>query len=436
MTGDAPDTEGLPGDLGELDQAELGEALTRRFFRYVAVPSQSDASVQSLPSSPGQRELAELLAGELRALGLQDVHLDEQSILTARRPGDLPGAPGIGFVAHLDTVDVGLSPEIRPQVLTYTGEPVALRRNPDIWFLPQEHPEAAPYTGEEIIFSDGTSVLGADNKAAIAVIMELLARLQRSPFPCGDLYVAFVPDEEIGLRGAKVLDLNRFAPEFAYTIDTEQLGSFVYETFNAAAAEVEIEGVPAHPISAKGVLVNPVLVACDLIARLDRLETPEHTEGREGYFYVTDLQAGAARARLNVNIRDFDRQEFARRKAHVEEIVQETRQQHPGAVITLRLEDVYSNIADALGDDRRAVTLLEAAFAAQGLTPQVVPMRGGTDGSALSVRGLPTPNFFTGAHNFHSRFEFLPLRSLVSSYRVAEDLCRLAGEVARQQAQT
>lgn len=409
--------------------SDLSRALTERFFRYAAVSSQSDAAARTLPSSPGQLELARLLAGELRGLGLQDVHLGEHGILTARRPGEV-AAPKIGFVAHLDTVDVGLSPHVRPQVLRYEGAPLRLHPEQDLWLRPEEHPALDAYRGEELIFSDGTSVLGADNKAGVAVVMQLLETLRTAPFPCGDLYVAFVPDEEIGLRGAKRLDLARFPVDFAYTIDGAELGELVYETFHGGRVSVEIRGVPAHPISAKGVLVNPVLVACDLINRFDPLETPEHTEGREGYFYVTDLHAGPAQATLHINIRDFDRAQYEARKALAEAYVRETAAQFPRAGVTSETEDVYGNILDAAGEDRRALALLEEAFREAGVTARVTPMRGGTDGSALSARGVFTPNYFTGAHNLHSNFECLPLSAFVKSYEVTEALVRLAARSA------
>lgn len=407
---------------------ELTAALTERFCRYVGISSQSDARQTTVPSTPGQLELARLLAAELQTLGLNDIHIDEHGILTAWRPGNVPSAPKIGFVAHLDTVDVGLSPDIKPQVLHFDGSALCLNREKDIWVSPEDRPELNAYRGQDILFSDGTSVLGADNKAAVAVVMQLLQKLHDAPFACGDIYVAFVPDEEIGLRGAKRLDLKRFPVDFAYTIDAAETGELVYETFNAALVTITIQGVPAHPISAKGVLVNPVLVAHDLIARFDRLETPEHTEGREGYVYVTGLQAGPAQATLHINIRDFDKAAYENRKKLVEEYVQATRADHPRARITCQIEDVYGNILDAVGEDSRALTLLERAFKLQDVQPHVIPMRGGTDGSALSARGVLTPNYFTGAHNFHSSFEFLPLPAFAKSYEVTETLVRLAAE--------
>lgn len=404
----------------------LESALTQRFFRYVAISSQSDAAQTTVPSSPGQWELARLLAEELRGLEMRDVHIDEHGIVTAWRPGNVATAPKIGFVAHLDTVDVGLSPHIKPQKLHFDGSPLCLNAAQGIWLSPEDHPELLPYKGDDILCSDGTSVLGADNKAAISVVMQLLERLHNEPLDTGDLYVAFVPDEEIGLRGAKLLNLDRFPVDFAYTIDAAQLGELVYETYNAARVTVTIEGVPAHPIAAKGILVNPVLVAADLIGRFDAQDTPEHTEGSEGYFYVTDLQAGPAQATLHINIRDFDQSAYAARKAQLLEYVRQTQAAYPRAKVDCQIEDVYGNILDAACRDHQALKLLHQAFAEQSITPITHPMRGGTDGSALSARGIFTPNYFTGGHNFHARFEFLPVSAFVKSYQVTETLVRLA----------
>jgi tripeptide aminopeptidase len=407
------------------DETALRAQLVERFFRYLAVASQSDARATILPSTPGQRALAELLAGELREMGLTDVVLDAHGILTARKAGTRPGAPPIGFVAHLDTVDVGLSPEIRPQVLRFDGSDLCLNRERDIWLRVAEHPEIVPHLGEDVIVGDGTSVLGADNKAAVAVLMTLFATLTPQDAH-GDLLVAFVPDEEIGLRGAKALDLARFPAAFAYTIDACAVGEVVIETFNAAGAEIVFTGVAAHPMSAKGVMVNPLLMAHDFIARFDRAETPENTDGREGYVWFNGLQAHSGEARLQAMIRDFDRDGFAARKARLHAVAEEIAALYPTGRVECRITDTYGNIHDSLGDDRRSVDLLFAALAAEGIAPKVIPMRGGTDGAALSARGLPTPNYFTGAYNFHSRFEFLPVPAFAASWRVTRRICGLA----------
>ncbi|MCQ4161524.1 peptidase T [Roseomonas sp. GC11] len=406
----------------------VAEQLIARFFRYLAVSSQSDAPVQTLPSSQGQLRLAALLEEELAELGLVDLHCSEDGIVTARLPGTVPGAPRLGFIAHLDTVDVGLSPEIRPQRLRFEGADLLLNAGRDIWLRVADHPEILPYHGEEILFSDGTSVLGADNKAAIATIMTALDTLRAGGTPHGDILVAFVPDEEIGLRGAKALDLARFPADFAYTIDCCERGEVVWETFNAAQVVIDITGVTAHPMSAKGVLVNPILLAAELMGHFDPLQTPEHTAGREGYWWFNGITGNQSGARLQMSIRDFDEASFAARKQRVEDVVAAMRARHPRAGFTCRIEDSYRNIGSALGEDRRCVDLIFRALGDLQITPKAIAMRGGTDGSALSARGLPTPNYFTGAHNFHSRFEFLPVSAFVDSYRVTMRLCALAAE--------
>ncbi|MGP2413699.1 peptidase T [Pantoea ananatis] len=405
---------------------KLQAQLITRFFRYLAVSSQSDAKSSTLPSTPSQHAMAQLLADELRDLGLEQVVIDEHATVTALKRGNCPDAPRVGFITHIDTVDVGLSPDIHPQILTWQGEDLCLNPQQDIWLRRDAHPEIAPYIGQQIIFSDGTSVLGADNKAAVSVVMTLMENLQGKH---GDVVVAFVPDEEIGLRGAKALDLEtRFNVDFAWTIDCCELGEVVYENFNAAAAEIRFTGVPAHPMSGKGVLVNPLLMAHDFISHFDRQATPEHTEGREGYIWFNEMQANASIATLNASIRDFDLAGFAARKQQLQAVRDIIAARYPTGKVELTLHDIYSNISNAMGEDRRAVDLIFAALQALGIVPKVIPMRGGTDGAALSAKGLLTPNFFTGAHNFHSRFEFLPVTSFVKSYQVAEKLCYLAAE--------
>lgn len=405
--------------------APLASQLTQRFFRYLAITSQSDAAATTLPTTPGQFEMARALAQELETLGLEQIQLDDHATVTAVKKGTVPGAPRVGFITHIDTVDVGLSPDIHPQILRFEGEDLCLNREKDIWLRVSEHPEIKAYPGEEIIFSDGTSVLGADNKAAVTVVMTLLENLTADQRH-GDIVVAFVPDEEVGLRGAKALDPARFDVDFAWTIDCCEKGEIVFENFNAASATINFTGVTAHPMSAKGVLVNPLLMAMDYISQFDRQQTPEHTEGREGYIWFNGMEAVQGHARLSASIRDFDKASFERRKQQIADVATAIAAQYPTANVTCTIEDTYSNISNAIGEDRRAIDLLFEAMETLGITPKPTPMRGGTDGAALSARGLLTPNFFTGAHNFHSPFEFLPVKSFEASYQVALQLCLLA----------
>jgi tripeptide aminopeptidase len=257
--------------------------------------------------------------------------------------------------------------------------------------------------------------------------MTLLARLEPAQAH-GDIVVAFVPDEEIGLRGAKALDLSRFPCDFAYTIDCCELGEVVVENFNAASGEIVFTGVSAHPMSAKGTLVNPLLMALDFISAFDRSETPECTERREGYFWFKDLVANESEARLKVMIRDFDKTAFEHRKQRIGDVAERIGLQYPSGSVRFSVSDTYHNIADYLGDDNRSAELLFDALERLGIERKLIAMRGGTDGAALSARGLPTPNFFTGAYNFHSRFEFLPVPAFEKSYETALMLCNLAAE--------
>lgn len=400
------------------------QKLLERFFSYASISSQSNANNQTLPSSEGQMQLALLLEKELQKMGLSRIKLRENAILTAQLPATKKNIPSVGFVAHLDTVDVGLSPVINPQVLYFNGQDILLNKEKNIIFKVDEHPEILSYKGDDIVFTDGTSVLGADNKAAIATIMTMLEYLIREKQDHGDIWVAFLPDEEIGLRGAWALDLSEFPVKFAYTIDCCELGEVVFETFNAASAVIKIQGISAHPMSAKGIMVNPVLVAHDFIAQFDKKDTPECTENREGYIWVYSVKADSSSAEIVLSIRDFDKDIFESRKLMVQKAVDKIRKLHPKAKIEYKINNIYSNIENSLVD-MMPVELLYQACRNLNIPINIMPMRGGTDGSALSAKGLPTPNYFTGAHNFHSIYEFLPLRSFEYSWRTTLEIIKI-----------
>lgn len=400
------------------------QKLLDRFFSYASISSQSNANNQTLPSSEGQMQLALLLEKELQKMGLSHIKLRENAILTAQLPATKKNIPSVGFVAHLDTVDVGLSPVINPQVLYFNGQDILLNKEKNIIFRVDEHPEILSYKGDDIVFTDGTSVLGADNKAAIATIMTMLEYLIREKQDHGDIWVAFLPDEEIGLRGAWALDLSDFPVKFAYTIDCCELGEVVFETFNAASAVIKIQGISAHPMSAKGIMVNPVLVAHDFIAQFDKKDTPECTENREGYIWVYSVKADSSSAEIILSIRDFDKDIFESRKLMVQKAADKIRKLHPKAKIEYKINNIYSNIENSLVD-MMPVELLYQACRNLNIPINIMPMRGGTDGSALSAKGLPTPNYFTGAHNFHSIYEFLPLRSFEYSWRTTLEIIKI-----------
>lgn len=412
------------------------EALLERFLRYAAVTSQSDAKATNVPSSEGQRKLAELLAEELQALGFKSIEISEFSVLTAHLPSNLPDgakAPAVGWCAHLDTVDVNLSPDVKPWVLRgYAGGDICLNQEKDIWLRASDHPELQAYIGDDLVLTDGTSVLGADNKSAIANVMTALSIIQAEQRPHGDIYVAFVPDEEIGLRGAKKLDVSKFPVDFAYTIDCCALGEVVYETFNAGSALLSIEGVTAHPMSSKGVLVNPTLVAVDFVNMLDRGATPECTEGTEGFIWVHAINSNASKATVAIKIRDHNLKRYNEKKALLEAAVQYLRERHPRAKIALKISDTYGNIADAIKPENRAcIDMLYHALELEGIQAKTIAMRGGTDGSFISTLGIPTPNYFTGALNFHSFAEFMPLSAWEKSLSVTLRLVDLAAGTSK-----
>ena len=318
---------------------ELKNDLVERFIRYVKISSQSNAAGTKVPTSEGQWEYARLLQGELADLGFEDIKLNEHCILTARLKGNCK-ADAIGFVSHLDTVDVALSPVVKPQIIEYKGGDVVLNEKEGISIKLSEHPELNAYVGQKIIFSDGTSVLGADNKAAGANIMSAFAYLkEHHEVKHGDIFVAFVPDEEIGLRGSKLLDLKDFNPDYAYTIDCCAVGEIVYETFNAGAAQLKIEGVSAHPMSAKGVLVNPLLVAHDFVSMFDRNQTPECTDKKDGYWWFVGIKSDPLFCTLDIHIRDFDKANYQKRKEYILACVDKLKEMYPRAKIDIKIED-------------------------------------------------------------------------------------------------
>ena len=411
----------------------MQKKLIERFLRYVAVTSQSDGKAGIVPSTEGQRELALLLQNELKKMGLVDVEVSNNAVLTGKLPANLPGdfegeIPAVGFVAHLDTVNMSLCPDIKPQIVkNYDGKDICLNKKEDIWLKTSAHPEILSYIGQDIIVTDGTSVLGADNKAAIAAIMVALEEIiaDKTKYH-GDLYIAFVPDEEIGLKGAKSLDLTKFPVAFAYTLDCCEIGEVVYETFNAGNVLIKVKGITAHPMSSKGVLVNPMLVVNDFINHFDKMDTPEHTEGTEGYFWVKNVQANPSMATLQIDIRDHNKQKYEARKKFVAELVEFVKARNPKAQIECEITDTYGNIADAVNEENKnCINYIYDAMKELDITPKTIAMRGGTDGSYISSKGVLTPNFFTGGHNFHSNCEFLPVGSFEKSCQMVLKIIRL-----------
>ena len=357
---------------------------------------------------------------------MSSVSVDEHSCVYGTLKGNCKG-PVVGFLAHLDTVNVSLSPIIHPQIIHYNGGDVVLNKEKNIVLKLSEHPELGSFAGEDIIFSDGTSVLGADDKSAIANIMTMLEVLKNDPsIKHPELKIAFVPDEEIGLLGSKCMDLEKFKVDFAYTIDCSGVGEIVYETFNAGTVKIRIKGVSAHPMSAKNVLVNPLLVAHDFISMFDRGQTPEHTEGKEGYWWFSGMNADPLFCDLSMLIRDHDKKLYEWRKQYVRDAVEILKKRYPKAEISFDITDTYENIANNVKREDPPVAMLYQALDELGINSVTYAMRGGTDGSQLSTKGIVTPNYFTGAFNFHSNCEFLPLSSFKKSCEVTLKLIELS----------
>lgn len=406
-----------------MNEKIIKDKLVENFLKYLAIPSQSDDKNEEVPSSPGQWEMAKVLAADLEDVGLVDIKVNDFGVVQARLPRRGDRSRSIGWVAHLDTVDVGLSDKIHPQLIkAYDGKDIKL--NEEITFYVKDNPEILDYIGDDIILTDGTSVLGADNKAAIANIMTALWFLKENPeIDHCEIFIAFVPDEEIGLRGSRKIDFDKFNVDYAYTIDCCALGELVYETFNAASGTLKIKGVSAYPMSAKDNLVNPIMIAHDFISMLDRAKMPENTENREGYIWMTDIKSDVLNLRLDFNIRNHDREKFEASKAYLYKIADLLKERYKKAQIEIEISDVYDNIADSMNDENKiAVERLREVFKSLEIEEKIIPMRGGTDGSFLSRKGIFTPNYFTGAHNFHSNKEFLPIDSFYKSFLVTLNL--------------
>lgn len=388
-----------------------------RFLRYVQVDSQSDPhNEDETPSTACQRNLARLLASELAELGCEDVALTEHAYVTASLPASAgaEGLPALGLIAHVDTAPDAPASGVRPHIVRYEGGELVHgeRDGKRVVTTPEELPALLRHVGEDLVCTDGTTLLGADDKAGVAEIVALLARLAATPelpHPC--IKVAFVPDEEIG-HGAALLDLDAFGATWAYTVDGEELGEFNWECFSASQATVAAHGVEVHPGSAKGVMVNAITLLREFDELLPAAERPEHTEGYEGFFHPIEVSGGSGEATLTYIVRDFDAERFTAREQLLRDCAAFLNQRYGDGTVTVEVREQYRNMVEHLrGMDFLRDNALDA-MAACGMEPRVVPVRGGTDGAQLTLRGLPCPNLPTGGYNFHGVREFIPVRSM------------------------
>ena len=403
--------------------------VTERFLSYVAFDTQSDELTNMTPSTPGQMIFARFLKERLEEMGLEEVTLDDNGYLMATLPANgCEDAPVIGFIAHLDTSPDMSGKHVKPRIVNnYDGKDIVLNQEKKIVLSPVEFPELLNYLGQDLIVTDGTTLLGADDKAGIAEIITAVAYLQSHPeIKHGKIRIAFNPDEEIG-QGAHKFDVARFGAEFAYTMDGGAVGELEYKNFNAASAKVTILGRNVHPGTAKHKMVNSMRVATQFIVMLPRWETPEHTEGYEGFYHLVGIEGTVEKTVLSYILRDHDRARFESRKREMEHLVRKTNSEYPGCA-SVEIKDQYYNMREKIEPVMYIVELAEKAMREAGVEPKVQPIRGGTDGAQLSFKGLPCPNIFAGGENFHGRYEFVAIQSMEKATDVIVNICRLAAE--------
>ncbi|MDQ0061091.1 peptidase T [Paenibacillus harenae] len=406
--------------------------IINRFIAYAKVDTQSNESFTSCPSTPGQLTLARMLVEELKAIGMQEVTLDENGYVMATLPAntDKP-IPTIGFLAHVDTATELSGADVKPQIVeSYDGGDIALNEKLQVILSPRDFPELAGYKGHTLITTDGTTLLGADDKAGIAEIMTAMNYLMQHPeVKHGRIRVAFTPDEEIG-RGPHKFDVAAFDASYAYTLDGGPLGELQYESFNAAAAVITIKGKNVHPGTAKGKMVNAVKISVELQSKLPADEAPEHTEGYEGFFHLSSIQGDVEQAQLRYLIRDHDRERFNGRKAELTGIVEDLKAKYGEDRIVLELRDQYYNMGEKIEPVREIVDIAKQAMERLGIKPIIQPIRGGTDGSQLSYMGLPTPNIFTGGENYHGRYEYVSVDNMLHAVNTIVEIVKLYEELA------
>lgn len=411
----------------EIEQSQDLSDVVQRFCRYVQVDSQSDPlNAQDVPSNPQEFDMAHLLAHELRQLGADDVEVDAHSYVTATLPAseDAKDLPALALIAHMDSSPDAPAAGIKPQIITYTGGnlDIGMNRGHRIYVDPENVPDLVKFKGQQIVTSDGTTLLSADDKAGMAEIMALVARIAADPtLPHPTLKIAFVPDEEIG-HGAELLDLESFGAAWGYTVDGEDLGELNYECFNAADVAIDIEGTVVHPGIAKDKMVNALTIWREFDRMIPQDERPEHTEGYEGYFHCYRMKGKPDFCHVNYLIRDFDAENFEARKQLLRDAVTTINEKYGYEVMVIRIKEDYRNMAEKLHGMEFLIDEVVAADKANGVEPQVIPCRGGTDGAQLTFRGLPCPNIGTGGYECHSRREFIPVPSLEKNVDVLQDL--------------
>lgn len=396
------------------------EKLIERFMKYVKIDTKSDPRSESCPSTEKQFNLAKELVAELEELGLKDISMDENGYVMATLPSNTDKSlPKIGFIAHMDTSPDMTGTNVAPQVIeNYDGGDVVLNKEKKVVLSPKDFPELKNYIGEDLITTDGTTLLGADDKAGIAEIMTAVEYLVNNPeIKHGTIKVGFTPDEEIG-RGADKFDVKKFDSDFAYTVDGGEIGELEYENFNAAYARIRINGRNVHPGSAKNKMINSISIAMEFNAMIPANQVPEHTEEYEGFYHLHDIKGNVEETTLEYIIRDHDRGKFEEKKQRVEKIVDYLNSSIGEGTVELEMKDQYYNMKGQIEPVMHIVQTAKRAMEEVGVKPIIKAIRGGTDGARLSYMGLPCPNLFTGGHNFHGKFEYIPIGSMKKSVEV------------------
>lgn len=402
------------------------ENVTNRFLRYVQFDTQSNED-DTVSTTLGQKELAQILVQELRTMDLEDVFLDDNGYVMAYLPANTDKLiPTLGFIAHLDTSPDMSGNGVNPQIIEdYDGGDILLHKEKNILLSPKDFPELKTYRGKTLITTDGTTLLGADDKAGIAEIMTAMDYLKNhQEIPHGKICLAFTPNEEVG-RGTDHFSIERFGAEFAYTVDGGPIGELEYENFNAAGAKVRVQGRNIHPGSAKGKMINAILLAQEYIDQIPKTETPAETEGYEGFYHLTNSQGEVEEAELHYIIRDFDLISFENRKEVMRQGVDKLNEKYGQGTFTIEIKNQYFNMKEKIEPVKHIVATAAKAMEAVGVAPDIRPIRGGTDGARLSYMGLPTPNIFTGGHNFHGKYEFIPTFAMEKAVEVILEIIEM-----------
>lgn len=400
-----------------------------RFLKYVSFDTEAKEGTGTTPSTPGQLVLAAELVKELEAIGLEDISLDENGYVMATLPAnnDDDATPTIGFIAHMDTSPDMSGKDVKPRIVKYEGGDIVLNEEHKVILSPNQFPELEDYMGQELIVTDGTTLLGADDKAGVAAIVGAVAYLKEHPeIKHGKIRIGFTPDEEIG-QGADHFDVAKFGCDWAYTIDGGQIGELEYENFNAAIAKITFKGRNVHPGYAKNKMINACHLATEFDAWMPSEEKPEHTEKYEGFFHLVGMSGTVEEASLTYIIRDHDRTLFAERKMTIKDLVKDMNEKFEGCA-SAEIRDQYFNMREIVEPRKEIISFAHDAMLQVGVKPLIKPIRGGTDGSRLSFMGLPCPNIFAGGHNFHGRYEFLPIPSLKKAMETIVKIAELVNK--------